>query len=107
MKTLTPYYNSVINATLDLCEFVNGTQSNLATKYFIDVFTKSFPPGFIHPCPYFGEFKLNNISLNLVPQSMQFLTGTYKTNLRFYDDKDDNIITFMAITESKDVREKQ
>jgi Protein of unknown function (DUF1091) len=107
MKSITPYFNSVINSTLDLCEFVNGTQSNLVTKYFIGIFTKSLPPGFVHPCPYSGEFKLNNISLNLVPESMQFLTGTYKSIMRYFDDKDDNIITVIAIVELKDVRGKQ
>jgi Protein of unknown function (DUF1091) len=107
LKSITPYFNSVINTTLDLCEFVNGTQSNLATKFFIDIFTKSLPPGFVHPCPYSGELKLNNISMNLVPQSMQFLTGTYKANIRYFDDKDDNIITVIPIIEVKDVREKQ
>jgi hypothetical protein len=106
MKTLTPYYNSVINTTLDLCEFTNGTQTNLATKFTVDILSKSFPPGFLHPCPYFGEFKLNNISLNLTPELMQFLTGTYKSSMKYYDDKDDNIVTFEVIIEAKDVREK-
>jgi Protein of unknown function (DUF1091) len=106
MKSITPYFNSVINTTLDLCEFVNGTQSNLATKFFIDILAKSLPPGFLHSCPYFGEFKLNNMSLNEVPQTMQFLTGTYRSIARIYDSKDDNIITSMHLIEAKDVRAK-
>jgi Protein of unknown function (DUF1091) len=106
MKTLTPYYNSVINTTLNLCEFVNGTDNNVATKYFIDLYSKSLPPGFVHPCPYFGEVKLNNISVNAAPQSIQFLTGIYKCKTRFFDDKDDNIITALHEIELKDVKER-
>jgi Protein of unknown function (DUF1091) len=106
MKTLTPYYNSVINTTLNLCEFLNGTQSSIARKYFLDMFKKSLPIGFLHPCPYFGEVKLINMPMNLVPQSTQFLTGTYRSFVKFYDDKDDNIIRLTTVSEAKDIREK-
>lgn len=104
MKSITPFYNSVINTTLDICGFLNGTSKNIATKWFFDIMTSSFPPGYIHPCPYIGELKGTNLTLNVTPQTPQFLLGTYKALLRYFDDKDDNIISSLHVIDLKDVR---
>lgn len=104
MNTITPYYSSVINTTLDICAFFNGTSSNIATKWFLSTFAQSFPAEFIHPCSLIGEIKAYNLSFNEFPQQLQFLTGTYKAFTKFYDDKDDNIITSKLYVDVKEVK---
>lgn len=51
-KTTTNSYRSVINSTIDLCGYMNGTNSNPLAKYAMDMARNSVPPGLIHPCPY-------------------------------------------------------
>jgi hypothetical protein len=108
MKTLTPYYNSVINTTLDICEFVNGTSKNLATKWFFDIMKTTLPPGLFHVCPYVDEMKAYNMTLNEdYHEASQFLVGSYRSITRFFDGKDENIITVKHFVEFKDVRKRE
>jgi hypothetical protein len=80
-----------MNTTLDVYGFLNGTVNNVATKFFFDTFKSSLPLGLIHPCPYFGEIKAYNLTLNAFSLAMQFMMGSYRAVARFYDEKDDNI----------------
>jgi Protein of unknown function (DUF1091) len=92
-RSITPYFNSVINATINLCEALSSPDSNLVLKFVMSIFKKSLPPGFFHPCPYTGEFKSKNMSFENVPELSSFLGGTYRSINRFYDHKDGNIFT--------------
>lgn len=86
---------------------MNGTESNVATKWFFGKMVKYFPPGFVHPCPWFGELKGLNFSINTSPETPQFLAGTYRILSRYFVDVDDNILTTQLIVDFKDVPEFQ
>jgi hypothetical protein len=96
---LNPYHNTIINTTIKICKSLNGTDFNPAAKWLIDSISDSLPAGFLHPCPYFGEFKMLNVTLKVTPTAMQFLKGSYNTTVRFFDKKDDNIITMKLKTD--------
>lgn len=91
-RTITPYYNSIINKTVNFCGFLNGTDQNVLAKWIIDSIAETLPFGLLHPCPYFGEIRIFNLSVinDLVAQ---FLKGHYRVKLRLFDDEDDNILT--------------
>jgi Protein of unknown function (DUF1091) len=92
-KYLTSNYNYVINATLDICGFFNGTENNPVSKFFFYTIKDSLPKDIIHPCPLIGELKGYNMTLNSLPQALQLLMGSYRAVVRFYDEKDENIVT--------------
>jgi Protein of unknown function (DUF1091) len=93
---ITPYYNTIINATLNFCEYLNGTKSNPVIKFVLDAMEGRLPNTMIHPCPCEGSVKVYNITLAAIPVHIQFLQGRYKVSVRLYDEEDDNIITFNA-----------
>lgn len=76
-----------------MCKFLNGSDTNPLSKWFFDSIVSALPGGFVHSCPYNGEVRLVNITIADVPQVMQFMHGTYRTILRIFDSKDENIIT--------------
>lgn len=90
---ITPYYTTIINSTIDHCQFVNGTDKNPILKMIVESVFKS-APHLVRPCPLVGRFKAYNLSIALSGVFSQFLKGRYKTCARWYDDKDENIITF-------------
>jgi hypothetical protein len=92
-------YNSVFNVVINICEFLNGTDSNLLGRWFINTVSRTLPEGMLHPCPYTGEFKAPNISLDVSPEMAFFLVGQYRMRARMFDDEDDNIVTFLVDTE--------
>lgn len=96
---LTPYYTTFINSTFEVCQVLNGTNSNPVFKWILDAVSETIPKDFFHPCPYFGEVKAYNVSLSLGGVFTQFLSGRYKGNVRIFDDKDKNIVTFKLVTE--------
>jgi hypothetical protein len=94
---LTPYYNTVINSTFGMCDFLgnlNGSGTNPVAKMVLDAVADTVPPGIFHPCPYFGEFKVINVSLKTTDVFLQFLKGSYRTVSRWLNDDDENIISF-------------
>ena len=91
---ITPFYTTIINTTIPICSFFNGTDNNLVAKWMLDSIKDTLPEGFIHPCPYFGTFKALNVSLASNTFMSQFLKGRYKSSLRLFDDKDENIVTY-------------
>jgi len=90
---LTPYFNSVINTTGDLCAYVNGTDRNPAIKWMINMIGDSLPKGFIHACPYYREFIAYNATLKLAPEMTVFLLGSYRLSGRIFEKMDENIFT--------------
>lgn len=92
-RDITPYFNSVINSTFSICKFFNGSDKNPVAKWIFDSFASAIPKDFIHSCPYIGELKLYNVTIADVPQVTQFLHGTYRSIMRIFDGKDDNILT--------------
>jgi hypothetical protein len=68
-------------------------------KWILDAIGDSLPEGFIHPCPYFGQILLPNITLAINSLTSQFLKGRYKAYVRGFDEIDDNILTFEMVNE--------
>jgi len=80
-----------------VCAFLNGT----VTNPFLKVLKKMCGPALepiLKPCPYFGEMKLMNISVDLKDFYYIFPEGTYKNIIRIHDDLDDNILTLTVIS---------
>jgi Protein of unknown function (DUF1091) len=96
---ITPYYNTIINSTVEVCEFLNGTQNNPLMVWTFAAMEDSLPKGFIHPCPYSGHILLPNVTLAANTFTNQFLKGRYKGSTRLFDEIDDNILTFELVTE--------
>jgi hypothetical protein len=80
---LTPYYNTIINSTVDMCKFFNGTGNNLIAKWIIDAVSDSLPEGLLHPCPFNGAFKSHNITFQPTEVILQFLKGSYRNIITF------------------------
>jgi len=79
------------------CAFVNGT----VTNPFLQVMKKMCGPALepiLKPCPFYGELKVMNITVDLRDFYYIFPEGTYKNIIKFHDDLDDNIITFTVIS---------
>jgi hypothetical protein len=93
---LNPYHNIVINSTINICKVLNGTDNNPVAKWLIDMLSDALPVGLLHPCPYFGEFKMENVTLRTTLTALQFLKGTYTTIVRLFDKQDENIATLKA-----------
>ncbi|CRK94399.1 CLUMA_CG007906, isoform A [Clunio marinus] len=80
-RTLTPYYNTVINTTLEFCKYLNRTDENALTKWMFASILKTAEKRIVHPCPYFGPIRVFNITLENV-MSAQFLKGQYKMSFK-------------------------
>lgn len=85
--------------SIAVCSFLNGSEGNAPLKWLLDLHRDTLPNDFIHPCPYFGIFAADNITI--IPHSWmpQFFSGEYKSSLRIYDRVDDNIFTFLSETD--------
>jgi Protein of unknown function (DUF1091) len=83
----------VINATFKPCEFLNGNNNNLVAKFIIDVFSKALPAGFVHKCPYQGNFTATNVTFENLPEFSSFLEGRYRAINRIFNSDDDNIMS--------------
>lgn len=103
---ITPYYTTIINSTIEICKFLNGTDKNPITKFIIDTVSKTAAKDFFHPCPYFGPVKLINVSFFDNSMSSQFLQRRHKILIRAFDNKDDNIITMKIETEDWSFKSK-
>jgi hypothetical protein len=95
-RDITPYYIPVINITLDFCGFVDGAESNIATRWWFDFATSRLPKASIHPCPYFGVTEFPNVYLDPTKVMIsQFFMGTYLATCRFFDEEDENMLTIV------------
>jgi hypothetical protein len=50
--TTSPNYRTIINATVDVCGYLNGTNSNPLGKWYFGILRESLPENLLHPCPY-------------------------------------------------------
>jgi Protein of unknown function (DUF1091) len=97
---ITPYYTTIINSTLNLCKFMNGTDNNNPImKWIVDSISEKLSKDLIHPCPYVGRVAAYNVSFTFTGFTTQFLRGRYKIFTRVFDEDDDNIITMKTGTE--------
>lgn len=62
-------------------------------KWAYNMMEQSLPKEIIHPCPYFGMLKLTNMTIVPRQQVIQFPKGYYKSIIKLFDTKDDNIAT--------------
>jgi Protein of unknown function (DUF1091) len=99
-RGITPYYNTMINSTIEICNVLNGTDPNPIAKWIFDALSEKISKGFFHPCPYVGQITANNVSIETTDVSSQFLRGRYKIFFRAFDEKDDNVITFKLEAET-------
>jgi len=106
-STTTNSYRSVINTTIDVCSFLNGTEANVATKWIIDQLKESIGSRFFHSCPYFGRYDLIDIQLGSGPLHNILPTGRYKTVMYFYNSYDSNIFTLKTTMECSGTIAKQ
>lgn len=95
-RTVTPFFTPLIDVKANLCGFLNGTDNNLAVKWVTDMISKTIPKDLLHPCPYIGEIKAYNCSLQIGPEMSVFFVGRYRTRARVFDDQDDNIFTVLV-----------
>lgn len=104
---LTPYFTTIINSTVNLCAFLNGTDSNPIAIAFKPAVEASIPASYIHACPYYGYHSLNNVTIEVNQIAMQFLSGKYRTTIIVFDNKDDLIFKTVTKAEFADVRPKK
>jgi len=83
---------TIINVTMRMCSFLNGTIRDPASKWIITKLKKSFKPGFLHSCPYFGQINMADLSIETKGTSLLFSTGFYSSNLLLFNKDDSNII---------------
>lgn len=93
-RYITPFYSPILNVTIDVCEFLSGVNTNIATKWWFDMISEALPPGVLHECPYLGVSKFENIYVNASQFLIsQFFVGNYKSTMTFFDDQDENGFT--------------
>jgi len=96
-KYLTNYYRQLVDLkNIAACAFVNGSLTNPLISVLKKIGGKALEP-VMKPCPYFGEVKVMNLTLDMNDFYYVFPEGTYKTKIKLHDDRDDNIFTFTAI----------
>ncbi|CAH1733837.1 unnamed protein product [Chironomus riparius] len=90
-KYLTNSQRSIINSTLEICEFLNGTSANPVFKWIVG-FMKNFDQ-MLHACPYTGNLIFKDLSVDIKQFVSAFPSGVYMTIMKFFDDVDENIMT--------------
>lgn len=95
-RTVTPFFTPLIDVKANLCGFLNGTEKNVATKWLTDMISKTMPKNLLHSCPYIGEIKAYNCSLQIGPEMSVFFPGRYRTQARVFNDRDENIFTVLV-----------
>ena len=73
---------------------MEGVDTNPILTWMLASMGDTLPKHLIHPCPYFGPQKASNVTISSEGFTAQFFRGRYKTIFRWFDDIDDNIITF-------------
>ncbi|CAO1349163.1 unnamed protein product [Diamesa hyperborea] len=91
-------YRTVMNpAAINWCSLMNKTTENLFFKVTMEIVEKSIPE-LIHTCPYNGEIKALNMSLDPEKFGAVYPQGEYRNFWRVFDDKDSNIYSVTFIT---------
>lgn len=105
VNPISPYYAVFINVTVDVCQFLNGTQNNLLVELILKLAGDSISKNFIHPCPYYGLHVANNMTMvgkNQKNELAQFPNGYYRFTAHVFNKQDDDIITFNGAGEIGD-----
>lgn len=93
----SPFFTVFINTTVEICKFMNGTDNkNPFMWWILNMIEKTIPKRLLHACPYDGLFDAINITLLPNARVLQFLRGYYRTYIRFFDEKDGNIVTVIT-----------
>lgn len=72
------YYRNLLRTeSLDWCSFMNGDFQNAIHSMLIDMMKQSAPK-FFHKCPYKGEIKVFNMTLDLEKLKFMFPSGIYR-----------------------------
>lgn len=88
----TTYRRVIDSQPWDWCSFMNGTSDNILIKVTVDVIAKTATE-LIHACPYKGEVKGLNITLDTGKFGGIYPQGKYRTLFRLSDNVDPNIFT--------------
>jgi len=94
----TGHPRTIINATGDLCKFLNGSRTEPLIKWFFDLIGPHLPPGLAHPCPYTGYVTCKGLSI-FGDQVYFFPDGIYTYKLRMFNDDDPNILSLKVDVE--------
>ncbi|KAG5683500.1 hypothetical protein PVAND_012775 [Polypedilum vanderplanki] len=109
-QKISAYYRTIVNTTVDLCEFLSGSDKNKLLKLFYDVVIEYVPKELNHPCPFEGTINIYNISFanaNLTDlQKLNLPDGFFKGIVRYYNKWDQNIISFQLVVEITDKKNK-
>lgn len=70
-----------------------GKRSNYMINMVINTVKSGTTAEIFHPCPFSGKFDLKNVTLKGEQLLSIYPTGTYRINLKIYDEIDDNILT--------------
>lgn len=79
---------------IDWCQFIRGNKDNIFFKVSLGMVEKSIPH-LIHECPYKGEIKALNLSIDTKMFGAVYPRGKYRNFWKVSDDIDSNIITLM------------
>ena len=74
------YRNFLQTEKLDYCSFINGDFQNIVHSMLIDTMKQSAPT-FFHKCPYKGDIKVFNMTLDLEKFKFMFPAGIYRTKV--------------------------
>jgi len=89
---------TIINATADICGFLNGTNNDPLSKYIFDAIGDALAKNFLHQCPYFGKLELPNIYITPHKNDI-YPDGLYNINLHFFNSRDDKIFLLKLVVE--------
>jgi len=90
----------LINATADLCGFLNGTNKDPLSIHIFGAIKEALPKNFMHSCPYFGKMELANI---YIPASRGdiYPDGLYNIKMNFFNNRDENIFLLKLLLEMR------
>lgn len=85
----------------EMCSILNGTSNNYGIITFINIFKDSLPPNVIHPCPYNGRIKMENVTIDTSKIPSVFPSGSYRNRIIMFDVTDRNIFSVTIFTTCK------
>lgn len=65
---------TIINETIDMCAFLNGTNTNVLFKWIVGVLDANFKK-YVHPCPYFVRFSMNFLKTK---KNFNYFSGRFR-----------------------------
>lgn len=74
------YRNFLKSEKMDYCSFINGDFKNVIHSMLIDSMKQS-APNFFHQCPYKGDIKVYNMTLDVEKFKFMFPAGIYRTKV--------------------------